>query len=92
VVDATNLRKKDRMSLVSLVPKEAKIRYIVVDRPLEEKLRDGGWRLDVKFPQKDGTVLTLIEKHHQTFKSQERDIMKGDGLPNVEVVDMRKSA
>lgn len=90
VVDATHLHRKDRLGMVSLVPKEAKVRYVVVDRPLEEKLRCGGWRLDVKFPQKDGSIINLIEKHHQSFKSHERDIMKGDSLPNVVVEDERR--
>lgn len=90
VIDATHLHRKDRLNMVSLVPSEAKVQYIVVDRPLEEKLKHGGWRLGVTYPQRDGSVINLVEKHHQSFKSQEKEIMKGDGLPNVEVVDMRK--
>lgn len=88
VVDATHLRRKDRLAHVSLAPAGTTVRYIVVDRPLKDKLRDGGWRLDVKIPH-DGNEITLVEKHDMTFKSNERDIMKGDSLPNVEVVDMR---
>jgi predicted kinase len=91
VIDATHLHRKDRLAHVSLAQAGTKVQYIVVDRPLADKKRDGGWRLDVKFQQADGSVIDLIDKHHQTFKSQERDILKGDGLPNVEVIDLRKA-
>lgn len=83
VVDATNIRRRDRLAIVGLT--EGPVRYIVVDRPLKEKLSTAGWRADVKFP--DGS--DLITRHHNTFQSQIKDILVGDDLPNVEVVDLR---
>lgn len=85
VVDATNLRNKDRTAVVDLTP--GPVRYIVIDRPLEEKRRDAGWRAEIR--GKDGKSFDLIAKHAQIFASNLRDILAGDGLPNVNVMDLR---
>jgi predicted kinase len=85
VVDATNIRRKDRVSLATLCP--VTVRYIVLDRPLEEKLESGGWRLEVKLSGGVG----LIEKHHEVFQTNLKDVLKGDGLDNVVVYDLRNS-
>ncbi|OWK41998.1 AAA family ATPase [Fimbriiglobus ruber] len=82
VVDATNLRRKDRLSVVGL--SAGMVRYVVIDRPTEDKRRDAGWRATLPFD--------LIAKHDQTFRSQLRDILAGDGQPNVEVLDLRRAA
>ncbi len=87
VCDATNLRRKDRMSVAALAPEGGKVRYIVIDRPMEDKYRDAGWRAEVK--DKDGQPFDLIARHDQTFRSQIKDILAGDGLPNVELIDLR---
>lgn len=81
VVDATNLRRKDRMANAGLVPPANPVRYFVVNRSEEEKRRDGGWR--------NSLAIDLIAKHEQTFRSQVADILAGDGLPNVVVFDLR---
>ncbi len=81
VVDATNIKRADRLKLVEMAEGQP-VRYIVIDRPVKEKLRDGEWRLELPF--------NLILKHDQTFQSQLKDILKGDKLPNVTVVDLRK--
>lgn len=73
VVNATNIRRADRLACVELA-KGGPVHYVVVDRPLELKLRHRGWR-----PEE------LIHRHHQTFQSQLADILAGDGLPNVTV-------
>ena len=87
VVDATNIRRQDRLACVALAG-EGKVRYVVIDRPIDAKLRDGGWRLDVKVGDQ-----SLIEKHDKTFRSQLLDILKGDNHPNVETVyDLRAVA
>lgn len=83
-IDATNLRRRDRMACVALAPVGAGVRYVVVDRPLDEKLRDGGWRNDVMLRGK-----TLIEAHHERMQSVLKDVLAGDGLPQVTVVDAR---
>lgn len=82
VIDATNLRRKNRLSCVSCAPIDGSVRYVVIDRPLKEKLRDADWRTEVP---------GLIERHDQTFRSQLKDILSGDGLPNVEVFDLRSN-
>lgn len=83
VVDATNLRRKDRLAVVACAPVGASVRYFVCDRPMDEKKRDAGWRAEVE---------GLLERHDQTFRSQIKDIMAGDGLPHVSVVDLRRAA
>ncbi len=89
VVDATNLRRKDRMAVAALAPPTGAVRYIVIDRPMEEKYRDAGWRSALTGA--DGQPFDLIAKHAQTFGSQIKDILAGDGLPNVTVIDMRST-
>jgi predicted kinase len=83
VIDATNLRRKDRMAAAALA-NGGRVRYLVIDRPMEEKVRDAGWRADLPFD--------LLAKHQQTFNSQIKDILAGDQLPNVEVIDLRRTA
>lgn len=84
VVDATNLRRKDRLEVASLAQGRCLVRYFVIDRPMEEKRRDGGWRNEI--PDFD-----LIGKHDHTFRSQIKDILAGDNLPNVTVIDLRRA-
>ena len=78
VFDATNIKRKDRLKLLQNVPKGQFVRYIVIDRPLEDKLRDKAWRSE-----------ELVLKHDKTFKAQLKDILAGDNLPNVVVIDKR---
>jgi len=85
VVDATNLKNRDRRAIRDLCPSNCRIIYHVVDRPLKDKMRDGGWRLQV-FPR-DG--LTLVEVHDQVFRANLKDILSGDGDERVEVRDVR---
>lgn len=80
IVDATNIKRADRLAIITLANGHS-VRYLVIDRPLEEKYRDGGWRKELP--------IDLIKKHHDTFQSQLKDILKGDHQPNVEVVDLR---
>jgi len=93
IVDATNLRNRDRRAIRDLVPDNTKITYVVIDRPLRDKERDGGWRNNIKFPttnaKGDACEITLIAKHDMTFKSNLKDILAGDGDPRVTVLDRR---
>lgn len=82
VIDATNLKQRDRLTLVDVMPVDMKITYIVLDRSMEEKVRDGGWRNG-----RDG----LLEGHAATFALELDSILRGDGRPNVNVVDARQS-
>lgn len=75
VVDATNLRGKDRRFFVDLSRRYAvELYYIVVNRSVADKVSTGGWRLEV-----DG----LIQKHEESFNHNLRDILKGDGVATV---------
>ena len=82
-VDATNIRNKDRKAIVDLA-KGAKVHYYVMNRSMEDKYRDAGWRAELDFD--------LIAKHEQTFNSNLKDILNGDGYPNVTVYDLRSTA
>lgn len=83
-IDATNLRRKDRLACVALAPPGAGVRYVVCNRPMDEKIRDAGWRRDVLVKG-----VPLLEAHEQRFQSQIGDILAGDGLPQVTVLDLR---
>ena len=81
VVDATNLHAKDRKVIVDIANKvdgAFKIQYLVVDRPLEEKQKTGGWRNSVEVKGEP-----LIKRHHDIFQQVRKDVMRGDGLDNV---------
>jgi predicted kinase len=79
VVDATNLKSRDRRFFIDLARRySVKLYYIVVNRPISEKLKTGGWRLEVS---------GLIQKHDATFQSNLKDILKGDGVAEVIQMD-----
>ena len=85
--DATNIRDADRRRVAEVgqmlnVP----ITYLVINRPVEHKIRTGGWRNKVF--NKDG--IGLIEQHEQVFVANEGKILKGDNIKEVVVVDTRK--
>lgn len=79
VFDATNIRNRDRKSVAALAPSGCHVRYIVVDRPLEQKLKTADWRPE-----------WLINKHHMTMQSNIQAILSGDGLDLVQVIDERE--
>jgi len=82
VVDATNIRRKDRLAVVDCALTDAVIQYIVIDRPLTEKKLTGGWRDEVP---------GLIEKHTEIFKMNLPSILAGDGLGRITVFDLREA-
>ena len=80
VVDATNLTLKARQIWSDLsIQYEIKLFYIVINRPMNEKQRDGGWRKELPF---------LMPKHEKTFKENEAEILSGDGGIAI-VIDTR---
>jgi predicted kinase len=86
VIDATHLRDKDRkVSAEYGLSINVPVTYVVVNRSVEEKLKTGGWRLNVTTKNGDG----LIEAHEQTFRANEKKILAADGLKGVQVVDTR---
>lgn len=87
VFDATNLGARDRRRLLDLVLPDHPVRYVLVDRPLAAKLRDAGWRLDVRVGG-----LTLVEHHHRQFQNALPNVLAGDGQARVLVEDARELA
>lgn len=90
IIDATNLRARDRRALRNCCPTDTKIFYHVINRPLAEKHRDAGWRDEVKIATAAGPVVKLIDKHEQSFKSGLKYILAGDDDPRVTVYDLRR--
>lgn len=87
VVDATNIKDADRKAIVALAHDKSKVRYVVIDRPMAEKIKDAGWRASVKIGDQ-----SLIEKHAQTFHSNLKAILSGDGIEGVKVYDYRRTS
>ncbi len=81
VIDATNIKAGDRRANAVIVPSDLEVEYVVIDRPMDEKLATAGWRLS-----RPG----LIENHSRAFAAEVEQILRGDGLPNVKVVDLRQ--
>lgn len=79
VIDATHLRRRDRRDAVDLAPAGTRVRYIVFNRSLEDKLT----------MRRPGFPEDVIRKQDHDFRSQVKDILAGDGLANVDVVDLR---
>jgi len=78
IVDATNLRARDRRAFRDLCPAETNIFYHVIDRPLKDKLRDAG-----------SGGAKLVTKTHESFKSGIKHTLAGDDDPRVTVLDRR---
>jgi hypothetical protein len=70
---------EDRKRQSAVAPPDVRVRYVIVDRPLDEKRRDGGWRLEKG----------LVDKYDRLFVDQVAAAMTGDGSANVEIVDLR---
>lgn len=81
IIDATHLRRKTRMTHAKLAPPEIQCIYVVIDRKMEDKIRDRDWRSE-----------DLLKRHDQTFRSQLKDILSGDGLDHVMIKDKRECA
>jgi predicted kinase len=84
VIDATNLKREDRLPNARLVPPDIPVEYVLVDRPMAEKIataRQGTER------EKE-----VMEIHAGLLERGLSDILAGDALPNVTVVDLRKFA
>jgi len=80
VVDATNIKRADRMAIVKLVPPTQQIEYVVLDRPLEDKIKSRGWRSEA--------LVTMMDS---SFKAGIKHVLKSDDQPNVTVIDLRKT-
>jgi predicted kinase len=84
VADATHIKDADRRRTAQIGKSlNVPVIYVVIDRPLEDKLKTGGWRLEVV---KKG--LNLVEQHNQTFRANEKKILDGDKIADL-VIDTR---
>jgi hypothetical protein len=79
IVDAMHVEVEDRKRQSRIAPPDIGIRYVIIDRPIEEKLRDAGWRAG----------RGIVEQYHETFPLKVAAALGGDGRPEVEVVDLR---
>jgi hypothetical protein len=75
------------LQITKLAPLDQNVMYYIVDRPIEEKLRDGGWRLDVMKPNGKN----IVQDTHDRFQLALPYILDGDGLSNVIVADARSN-
>jgi predicted kinase len=82
LMDATFLSKDIRDGILNQVPTDIKVEYIVIDRPLDEKVATAGWRIT--------NEKNVVQEHHDEFQRAINDILEGDCRPNVIVVDKRK--
>lgn len=83
VIDATHLKRQDRRNAALLMGKDWPVRYIVLYWDLEKRkfLCGGTWR---------DKVPHIFEKHENLYQSQLHNILAGDKLENVTVVDLRE--
>ena len=80
VIDATNLKQKDRLMWMTVLPKGAMARYVLIDRDYDEKMETRGHRSE-----------ELVSRHHQTMQHTTLKDVKGvDGLGNVMLLDARQ--
>jgi len=86
-IDATNLRTKTRRKFLSIAPPTCNITYWIIDRPMSEKERDGGWRLGVEV-----NGVPLMHWHSTLFHQNLPDILAGDNDSRVTVKDMRSKS
>jgi len=85
VVDATHLKKRDRMASAEPGVKfGVPVIYLVWNRPLAEKQETAGWRAGVN--PRPG--VNLVEHHDTVFRNCEKEILSGDGIATV--IDARK--
>lgn len=75
VVDATNLRARDRRPFVEMAKHfGVELVYLVINRTIDAKIKTAGWRLEVS---------GLIERHDETFNNNYKEITRGDGVARV---------
>lgn len=82
VVDATHLKAEDRAETRDIVPRWMRIEYVVVDRPLEDKIRDQDWRVE--------RGENFVKEMHERFQGAKDEILAGDGDPRVSVKEVKR--
>ena len=93
IYDATNLRRKDRVTIlehVGALEGGIDVEYIIIDRNLDEKIAD--FHNQTASAQPGRTSEAIIRKHHDTFQSSKKFALNGDGFDFVKVTDLRSNA
>lgn len=80
VIDAMHIEPEHRLRQISIAPPDVGIRYVIIDRPLTDKLKDAGWRAG----------RNIVEKYDQVFPSKVGAALDGDGHPRIQIVDLRQ--
>jgi len=79
IVDAMHVEAEDRKRQSMIAPPDIGIRYVIIDRPIEDKLRDAGWRAG----------RGIVERYHETFPDKVAAALTGDGRADVQIFDLR---
>ncbi len=82
IVDAMHIEAEHRNRQTSLAPPDIGIKYVIIDRPLADKLRDAGWRAG----------RGIVEKYDELFSVKVAAAVQGDGRADIQVVDLRLKA
>jgi predicted kinase len=80
LVDSTNLRRDERIANTKLAPPDIPVEYVIVDRPMPDKVATAGWR---------AAKPRLLVEHAAIFKDNLPEILRGDGFSNVTGRDER---
>jgi hypothetical protein len=78
-LDVSATRRKERTEAALVGLPNARVRYVVLNRPVKDKLKDC-----ISEAEK-----ALVLSSEESFNSQLRDILNGDGLA-VELLDLRQ--
>jgi predicted kinase len=79
IVDAMHIEAEHRLRQISIAPPDVGIRYVIIDRPLADKVRDAGWRAG----------RGIVEKYDEVFPSKVAAALAGDERQEVQVIDLR---
>jgi hypothetical protein len=77
----TLILPEHRLRQIAIAPPDIRIKYVVIDRPLADKLRDAGWRIG----------RGIVEKYDGLFPAQVAAALQGDGRSDIQVVDLRSA-
>ena len=79
IVDAMHIEPEHRLRQISIAPPDVGIKYVIIDRPLADKLKDAGWR----------TGRGIVERYDELFPAKVAAALQGDGRSDIEVLDLR---
>jgi predicted kinase len=79
IIDAMHIESGHRLRQIDIAPPDIPVRYVIIDRPLAEKLQDAGWRAG----------RGIIEKYDSTFAEHLSAALQEDGRSQIQVVDLR---